>query len=69
MIRRRIFAAIVLLVFAIGSALYWNDGEIVLPVLGANLVAGSVGFLWLHHRWKRREERQITAKQAEDIFS
>ena len=69
MIRRRIFAALVQLSVAVGSALYWNDGEIVLPVLGFNIAAASMGFLWLHHRWKRKEERIITPKKAEDIFS
>ncbi len=69
MIRRRIFAAIALAVFAIGSALFWNDWQFDPILLGLNVIVASVGFLILHHRWKRQEARIITPKKAKDVFS
>ncbi|MEM6477066.1 MAG: hypothetical protein AAF687_12950 [Pseudomonadota bacterium] len=69
MMRRRIFAALVLFGVALGSALYWNDGKIDLTLLAINIAAASIGFSWLHHRWKRKEARIITPQKAEDIFS
>lgn len=69
MIRRRILAFLTLFGAAIGSALYWNGGAFDLTTMSANLVAASLGFLWLHHRWKEREAQIITPKKAKDIFS
>ncbi len=69
MIRRRTFAAIALGVFAVGSALYWNDWQFDLLAVGLNVFLGSVGFLILHHRWKRQEARALTPKKAKDVFS
>ena len=69
MILRRILAALVLVVFAIGSALYWNDWRFDLRVLSINLIVACVGFLVLHRRWKRREARILTPDKAKDIFS
>ncbi|MCK0128122.1 hypothetical protein [Erythrobacter sp. F6033] len=69
MIMRRILTAIALLAFAIGSVLYRNDGAFDLADFGVNLILGSMGFLFLHHRWKRKEARVVTPQKARDIFS
>lgn len=69
MIRRRIFAALALAIFAIGSALYWNDWQIEPFSLGLNIAVASVGFLILHYRWKRQEARAMTPTKAKDVFS
>ena len=69
MMRRRIFAGFVLMAVAIGSALFWNNGEVVVSVLGINIAVAVLGFVWLHLRWKKQEARAITPHKAEDIFS
>nr|WP_298928524.1 hypothetical protein [uncultured Erythrobacter sp.] len=69
MIKRRIFTALALLAFAIGSVLYRNDGQFNLAEFGLNLILASIGFLFLHHRWKRKEARIVTPQKARDIFS
>ncbi|MDA9918561.1 hypothetical protein N9D37_01560 [Erythrobacter sp.] len=69
MIKRRIFAAILLLAFAIGSPLFWSDGDLNMMEFGINLILASVGFLFLHHRWKRKEAKRLSPNQARDIFS
>ncbi len=69
MIRRRIFAAVALMVFAVGSALYWNDWRIEPVPLGLNVLAAVGGFIFLHYRWKRREARAMTPNKAKDVFS
>ena len=69
MIRRRIFAAFALTLFAIGSALYWNDWKFDSVLVGLNVIVASIGFLLLHHRWKRQEARAMTPKKAKDVFS
>ncbi|MFL0356334.1 hypothetical protein ACI5KX_07610 [Erythrobacter sp. GH1-10] len=69
MIKRRLYAAIVLLAFAIGSVLFWNDGEFDLFAFGLNLIFASIGFVILHHRWKRQEAGRISPSRAKDIFS
>ena len=69
MIRRRILAFLALYGAASGSALYWDDGEFEWMTLGANLLAATIGFVWLHYRWKAREARTMTPKKVKDIFS
>ncbi|MBV7260145.1 hypothetical protein [Erythrobacter crassostreae] len=69
MIKRRILAAFLLMGFAIGSPLFWNDGSWDNFDFGINLILASFGFLFLHHRWKRREARMLTPTRARDIFS
>ncbi|MBV7266831.1 hypothetical protein [Erythrobacter ani] len=69
MIRRRIFAAAILVVFAVGSALYWNDGAADWMLLGINLAAAGVGLMVLHFRWRPRERRPLSRQKAKDIFS
>ena len=69
MIRRRIFAAILLYGFAIGSVLYWNDGEWDWPMIAINLVAASAGMIFLHTKWAARERTALTPKKVKDIFS
>lgn len=68
-IRRRLFAALALLVFAVGSALFWNDWRIDLGVLAINLFVASAGFLLLHLRWRRAERHALTPRRVKDIFS
>ena len=69
MIRRRLLAIFILLTAAIGSSLYWNDGAFDLATTSANLIAASLGFLFLHHKWKAQEAEAMTPKKAKDIFS
>jgi hypothetical protein len=68
-IRRRVFAAIVLYGFAIGSALFWRDGVLDWTYMGANLIAASAGLIFLHSRWRRKEARALTPQKVKDIFS
>ena len=69
MILPRIFAAVILLGFAIGSSLFWNDGQVEWVSLLTNLAAACIGFIFLHFRWRATEQRAITPKKAQDIFS
>ncbi|WP_298467081.1 hypothetical protein [uncultured Erythrobacter sp.] len=69
MIRRRIFAAILLYGFAVGSALFWNRGEFDWLTFGVNIVAASLGLIVLHFRWRIKERRAFTPKRAKDVFS
>ena len=69
MIRRRLFAALALGIFAFGSAFYWNDWRFDPILVGLNVIVASIGFLILHHRWKRQEARALTPKKAKDVFS
>lgn len=69
MIKRRLIAALLLLAFAIGSPLFWNDGKWDTFHFGVNLILASFGFLFLHHKWKRSETRTVTPDKARDIFS
>ncbi|GMN03595.1 hypothetical protein [Erythrobacter sp. MTPC3] len=68
-LRKRLLAAVIIVVFAIGSVLFRNNGNFDLASFGLNLILGSIGFLFLHHRWKKREARTITPEKARDIFS
>ena len=69
MIRRRAFAFLALYGAAIGSALYWNDGAIEWMTFTANLGAATIGFVWLHFRWREQEAKIMTPKSFKDIFS
>lgn len=69
MIRRRLFAALILFGFAIGSALFWNDGAVDWVLVGINLVAALLGLLVLHFRWRSKERRPLSPEKAQDIFS
>ncbi|MEM6266794.1 MAG: hypothetical protein AAF707_04660 [Pseudomonadota bacterium] len=66
---RRIFAAFVLLGFAIGSSLFWNNGVVEWLLLGSNLAAAAIGFVVLHFRWRAQERKMLTPTKARDIFS
>ncbi len=68
-IKRRAFAALILFGFAIGSVLFWNDGEMDWSVLALNCVSASAGWYYLHSRWSAKERRALTPKRLEDIFS
>ncbi|MEL6708708.1 MAG: hypothetical protein AAFP79_10525 [Pseudomonadota bacterium] len=68
-ILRRIAAAFILLAFALGSVLFWNRGGFNTVQFAINLVVASVGFIWLHTRWKAKERRALTPSKVKDIFS
>ncbi|MBD2841554.1 hypothetical protein [Erythrobacter rubeus] len=69
MIKRRLLAAAILFVFAVGSALYWNDGTPDWVLLSVNLAAALIGLTVLHFRWRSRERRSLSPEKAKDIFS
>ena len=69
MIKRRVFAAVVLYGFALGSALFWKDGEWDWTTIGINIVAATVGLAFLHSRWRDKEARAMTPQQVKDTFS
>ena len=68
-ILRRALAALILLAFAVGSVLFWNRGGFDTVQFAINLVVASVGFIWLHTRWKAKERRALTPRKVKDIFS
>lgn len=68
MIRRRILAAILLYGFAVGSALFWNDGAVKWLTIGINLLAATAGLFVLHYRWRSTERRAFTPTKAKEIF-
>lgn len=68
-LQRRLVAAILLLGFATGSVLFWNDGGFDLGQFAINLVVAVAGFAFLHHRWRAKERRALTPRKVEDIFS
>ncbi|KWV93200.1 hypothetical protein [Erythrobacter sp. YT30] len=65
---RRIVAAILLYGFAVGSVLFWREGEFDWVMLGINLGLATLGLALLHLKWRAREPR-ISADKAKDIFS
>lgn len=69
MIKRRIFAAIALIGFAIGSAFYRSGGETEWFSIASHLAGALLGFVFLHYRWRAREKRLLTPDKAKDIFS
>ncbi len=68
-LRRRLLAALILTVFAIGSVLVWNGGEIVWSQLAINCAAAGAGLVFLHYRWRAQERRAMTPRKVKDIFS
>ncbi len=68
MIRRRLFAAVLLYGFAIGSALFWNDWQLEWLTLSTNLAAATAGLLILHYRWRSKERRAFTPTNAKEVF-
>ncbi|MEM7664227.1 MAG: hypothetical protein AAF250_00085 [Pseudomonadota bacterium] len=68
MIWRRIVAAVALFGFAVGSALFWNDGEVDWVTLGLNLATACAGFTYLHMRWRKLENRALTPQKVQDVF-
>ena len=69
MIRRRIFAAILLYGFAVGSVWFWQGWALNLLHTSINLSFATVGLLILHRRWKKQELQIVTPSKAKDIFS
>ncbi|MDJ0643591.1 MAG: hypothetical protein QNJ15_12305 [Erythrobacter sp.] len=69
MIRRRLFAALILFAFAVGSALFWDGGEVDWFTIGTNLAVAAIGLVFLHFRWRTRERRALTPNKAKDVFS
>ena len=68
-ILRRVIAAIILLAFAVGSVMFWNRGAVDPIQLGINLGLATLGMVWLHLRWRKRERRELTPSKVKDIFS
>jgi uncharacterized membrane protein YqjE len=77
---KRLLAALLLFGVAIGSALYWSEGELVLwywkegkrltvSALPVNLIVAFLGCIWLHFRWRARERRALDPSKVKDIFS
>lgn len=66
---RRALAALILLVFATGSVLFWNGGEFDMVQFAINLAVATIGMVWLHLRWRARERRAMTPNKARNIFS
>ena len=67
-IRRRLVAAFLLLAFATGSVLFWNEGAFDLPQFAVNIVVAIAGFAWLHFRWRAQEQAALTPGKVKDIF-
>lgn len=67
-LRRRVLAAVLLYVFAVGSALFWNDWEFNSLAMAINLIAATSGLLILHLRWRAREKEAMTPKKIRDTF-
>lgn len=65
---RRLFAALILLCAAVGTAL-WRSGGSLSFDLFANLVAALAALAFLHFRWRRKERRALTPSKVKDIFS
>lgn len=68
MIRRRILAAILLLIFAIGAPLFWNGGAVHMIQTATNIALAFAGMIFLHFRWRAREQAELTPNKAKDIF-
>ncbi len=66
---RRVLAAIVLIGFAAGSVVFWNEGGFDWGQFTVNLVIACAGLFWLHYRWKTQERRALTPRKVKDIFS
>lgn len=67
-IKRRIIAAILLYGFAIGSVLFWREGQFDPVMLAINVGVASLGIVFLHFKWRRREV-PVSPKKVKDIFS
>lgn len=68
MIRRRVLAAILLLIFAIGAPLFWNGGAVNMVHMATNIALAFAGMIFLHFRWLAREQAELTPTKAKDIF-
>lgn len=66
---RRLFAALILVGFAVGSVLFWNNGRFDALQFGFNSIVAVVGFIWLHIRWRAKERAAMTPSKVKDIFS
>ena len=69
MIKRRIFAAILLYGFAVGSVWFWRGWPLDPFLTSINLGVATLGLLILHRRWKKQEAQIVTPTKAKDIFS
>lgn len=66
---RRIVAAILLIGSAIAVAVLRGDGAASWVDLAANLTAALLAFIFLHYRWRAREQRSLTPRKIRDTFS
>ena len=69
MILRRIIAAILLFGIAIGSVLFWEGANPDWITLGINIGLATIGFIFLHFRWKKKEAQAITPQKIRKEFS
>lgn len=70
--KRRIFAALLIYGFALGSVFFWNAERpfaAQAPQLILNFALGTIGLAILHFRWKRQEDQIVSPDKARDIFS
>lgn len=66
---RRLVAAVLLIGMAIVTTALRGDPSQRLFDLGINLAVALIALAVLHVRWRARERRTPSARQAEDIFS
>ena len=66
---RRIFAALILMITAIGASLLRNDGAFLAVDLASSLVVAFLALGLLHLRWRRQEVRGLNAQKLKETFS
>ena len=66
---RRIIAALILMITAIGASLLRNDGAFLAVDLASSLVVALLALGLLHLRWRRQELRGLNAQKLKDTFS
>ena len=72
MIRRRVIAAMAIIAVAVGSPFFWrvaNGSQVELYSIATNCLFGAIAFAILHFRWRMKEKRRMSPKQARDTFS
>ena len=65
---RRIVAGTLLIGTAITVAILRNDNAQMWFAIGTNVLVAVVALVLLHFRWKSREHRNVSGKQAQETF-